>query len=52
MNHSQTMPDRPMSIAEISEEASKFVYNNNISLKHWVRAAASLLKQVCLILAF
>lgn len=36
-----------MSVKEISDEANKFVYNINIPLKHWLRAADSLLKQVC-----
>lgn len=46
MNTAWSLPDRPMSVKEISDEANKFIYNINIPLKHWLRAADSLLKQV------
>ncbi|KAJ4387280.1 hypothetical protein N0V93_007869 [Gnomoniopsis smithogilvyi] len=45
MDTAWSLPDRPMSVKEISDEANKFIYNVNIPLKHWLRAADSLLKQ-------
>ncbi|PSR81366.1 hypothetical protein BD289DRAFT_372797 [Coniella lustricola] len=45
MATSWSLPDRPMSVEEITKEANNFNYTNNISFKHWLRAADSLNRQ-------
>ncbi|KAK7739661.1 hypothetical protein SLS53_005628 [Cytospora paraplurivora] len=45
MNTAWALPDRPMSITEISKEADKFEFNTLIPLKSWLRAADTLLRQ-------
>ncbi|ROV88194.1 hypothetical protein VSDG_09265 [Cytospora chrysosperma] len=45
MDTSWTLPDRPMSITEISKEADKFQFNASIALKAWLRACDTLLLQ-------
>lgn len=46
MNTAWSLPDRPLSVKEISDEANTFTYNNVIPLKHWLRAADTLLREV------
>lgn len=46
MNTAWSLPDRPLSIKEISDEANNFAYKDDIPLKHWLRAAYTLLRQV------
>lgn len=48
MDTAWSLPDRPLSVKEISAEANKFNYNDSISLKHWLRAADTLLRQACM----
>lgn len=45
MDTAWSLPDRPLSVKEISAEANKFQYNDSISLKHWLRAADTLIRQ-------
>lgn len=45
MDTAWSLPDRPLSVKEISAEANKFHYNDSISLKHWLRAADTLIRQ-------
>ncbi|KUI66461.1 AMSH-like protease sst2 [Cytospora mali] len=45
MDTAWTLPDRPMSITEISEQADKFQFNSLIPLKSWLRASDTLLRQ-------
>lgn len=46
MDTAWTLPDRPMSITEIAEQADKFQFNALIPLKSWLRASDTLLRQV------
>lgn len=46
MNTAWSLPDRPLSVKEISDEANHFTYNNVIPLKHWLRAADTLFREV------
>ena len=39
--------NRPMSIAEIAEEADKISWNPQIPLKYWVGALEALYREVC-----
>ncbi|KAF3763359.1 hypothetical protein M406DRAFT_49060 [Cryphonectria parasitica EP155] len=45
MNTTWSLPDRPLSIEEITSEANNFKYSNNVPFKHWLRAADSLHRQ-------
>lgn len=40
-------PGRPKSIKELVAQAENFVFNVNISMKHWLRAADTLYQEVC-----
>jgi hypothetical protein len=40
------IPNRPMSVKEISAKAGEYEWNPNIAFKHWVRAADTIYREV------
>ena len=39
-------PAKPLSIEQVAARAQSFDYNPNIALRHWLRSAGTLLKEV------
>ena len=37
---------KPLSIEQVAAKAQNFDYNPNIALRHWLRSAGTLLKEV------